>query len=81
MDINAFLDPVLEPSCSQNPIFTMNVNDFRGVVLEAQKWAKQVPCKSRWPQVQQSWCQIVQIIAHLFAHMLKRFVNVKPPRN
>ena len=61
--------------------FTTNVNDFRGVVLEAQKWAKQMPCKSRWPQVQQSWCQIVQIIAHLFAHMLKRFVYLKPPRN
>jgi len=29
--------------------------------------------KSRWLQVQQSWFQIAQVIAYLFAHMPKRF--------
>ena len=28
--------------------------------------------KSRWLQVQQSWFQIAQVIAYLFAHMPKR---------
>ena len=52
--------------------FTMNLKDFRGVVFDSQKSLKSGNYLSRWLQVQQSWFQIAQVIAYLFAHMPKR---------
>ena len=54
--------------------------DFRGVVFASQKsktWSR------RWSKMASSppvMVQIVQIITHPFAHTLKGFVYVKPPR-
>ena len=59
----------------------MNLNDFRDVVFEA-KIGKQIENDaSRWVQMSQLGFQIVQFIAYLFVHVLKRFEHVKPPRN
>ena len=59
----------------------MNLNDFRNVVFETKIGKKSENDASRWVQMSQLGFQIVQFIAYLFVHVLKRFVNVKPPRN
>ena len=59
----------------------MNLNDFRNVVFEAKIGKMSENVGPSWAKMGPSWFQIVQFIAYLFVHVLKRFVNVKPPRN
>ena len=63
---------VWEAHVAKTLFFTMNLKHFRGVVFDSQKSLKSGIYLSRWLQVQQSWFQIAQVIAYLFAHMPKR---------
>ena len=51
----------------------MNLNDFRNVVFEAKIGKMSENVQPRWAWMGWSWFQIAQVIAHLFAHMPKRF--------
>ena len=50
----------------------MNFDDFRNVVFEAKIGGHSSQDSPRWLRSQQTWFQVAQVMAYLFAHMLKR---------
>ena len=69
------------PHVPKTLLFTMNFDDFRGVVFEAPNEPKRSLGLRKMASSPADQAQIAHPSRHLFAQVIVKLVNLKPPRN